>query len=72
MTYNIQNQVFQKFIAGPKQSTNTSSSFRKGIDEVVARYFNLTQGDAVEENGDARVFDSNMGNNAGIISGTLK
>ncbi len=49
MTYNIQNQVFQKFIEGPKQLNKANSGFQKSNDEQVAYHADLTQGYGLED-----------------------
>jgi len=57
MIYNIQNQVFQKFIEGPKQFSKANSSFQEGNAEKAAYHADLTQGREAEQSADADDID---------------
>ena len=60
MTYNIQVQVFQKFIQGPKQLTNTNGGYAIAIDEKAASHTELLQ-DYEDENDEiANAYDRDM------------
>jgi hypothetical protein len=60
MTYNIQNQVSQKFIEGPKHLTKANSNFQEGNNEKAAYHADLSQGYDLQEDENETIYDTDI------------